>query len=380
MARPLLGNVFPDRTRDVALPAIGSLITFTVLVLGGLAAQALIGGSTDQLVTSMLIDAIIVLGLQIYIGNTGVLSFGHIGFGAIAGYVFAVLAIDPDKKSSVIPDAPWNLDEVHLSPILATVVAVLVTLVVAVVVGLGLARSGAQSGAVAATVITLALLFVTRELAVNWTELTGGDRAGLSFSVGDTLDSRIPIYVVLAVSILIARWFACSRSGRLAHAAREDNLAARAVGVNPQVQQMIALLLSVAVVSVAASLRVYEIGNITPKFFFFEYTLITLVMLIVGGRNSVTGALTGVVVITVAREVARRMAGDGYEFFGISLDGTVTDIVFREGLPDIVLGLAMLVFMIVRPNGLLNDWELDTWIGRRLRRNREVEPAAAAPD
>ncbi len=112
---------------------------------------------------------------------------------------------------------------------------------------------------------------------------------------------------------------------------------------------MIALLLSVAVVSVAASLRVYEIGNITPKFFFFEYTLITLVMLIVGGRNSVTGALTGVVVITVAREVARRMAGDGYEFFGISLDGTVTDIVFREGLPDIVLGLAMLVFMIVAP-------------------------------
>ncbi len=118
---------------------------FAVLVLGGLAAQALIGGSTEQLVTSMLIDAIIVLGLQIYIGNTGVLSFGHIGFGAIAGYVFAVLAIDPDRKSSVIPDAPWNLDEVHLSPILATVVAVLVTLVVAVVVGLGLARSGAQS-------------------------------------------------------------------------------------------------------------------------------------------------------------------------------------------------------------------------------------------
>ncbi len=116
-----------------------------MLVLGGLAAQALIGGSTEQLVTSMLIDAIIVLGLQIYIGNTGVLSFGHIGFGAIAGYMFAVLAIDPDRKSSVIPDAPWNLDEVHLSPHPRHVVAVLVTLVVAVVVGLGLARSGAQS-------------------------------------------------------------------------------------------------------------------------------------------------------------------------------------------------------------------------------------------
>jgi branched-chain amino acid transport system permease protein len=377
MARPLLGGMFPDRTRDVALPAVGSLALFAIIVLGGLAAQALIGGSTEQLVTSMLIDAIVVVGIQVYIGNTGVLSFGHIGFGAIAGYTFAVLAIDPARKATVISDAPWNLDEVQLSPMMATLVAVVVTVLVAIVVGIGLARSGAQSGAVAATVITLALLFVTRELAVNWTDLTGGDRAGLSFSVGHTLGTRIPIYIVLAVSILIARWFACSRSGRLAHAAREDNLAARAIGIDPQVQQMVALVLSVAIVAVAASLRVYEIGNITPKFFFFEYTLITLVMLIVGGRNSVTGALTGVVVITVARELARRMAGDGYELFGLGLDGSVTDIVFREGLPDIVLGVAMLGFMILRPNGLLDDWELDRWIGDRLQRRRATPPPAA---
>src|SRR5262245_12418145 len=120
------GSVFPDRTRDVALPAAGSLVTFLVLMLGGLAAQRWIGGSTEQLVTSMLIDAVMVLGLQIYIGNTGVLSFGHIGFGAIAGYTFAVLAITPEKKASVIGDAPWNLDEVHLGPAAATAVAVLI--------------------------------------------------------------------------------------------------------------------------------------------------------------------------------------------------------------------------------------------------------------
>ncbi len=195
----------------------------------------------------------------------------------------------------------------HLTPFVSTLVAVGVTLVVAAIVGLGLARSGARSGAVAATVITLALLFVTHELAINWTDLTGGDRAGLSFSIGTTLSSRWPIYGALAGAILVARIFARSRPGRLAQAAREDNLAARAMGIDPKVQQMIALLLSVAIVAVAASLRVYSIGNITPKFFFFEYTLVTLVMLIVGGRNSVTGAVTGVVVITVAREFARRL-------------------------------------------------------------------------
>ena len=144
--------------RDAVGPAGGAAILATILIGGGLVYQSIVSGSSEQLITAMLIDAIMVVGLQVYIGNTGVLSFGHIGFGAIAGYTFAVLAIDPERKSTVIRNAPWNLNEVQLSPFASVVVAILVTLVVAFVVGLGLARSGAASGAVAATVITLAPL------------------------------------------------------------------------------------------------------------------------------------------------------------------------------------------------------------------------------
>ncbi len=366
--------MFRLTTRDIAFPVAGALVQFAVLALGGALYTAIVGGSAEQLVIAMMIDAIMVIGLQIYVGNTGVLSFGHIGFGAIAGYAFAVLAIAPQKKGSVIRNAPFGLAEVQLSPTMAWLVAVGVTLVVGVVIGLGLARSGAQSGAVSATVITLALLFVTHELAINWTDLTGGDRAGLSFSVGDTLDTKVPIYLALAVSLVVARLFAQSRAGRLAHASREDDLAARAMGVNPQVQQMAALLISVVIVATAASLRVYEIGNITPKFFFFDYTLLTLVMLIVGGRKGISGALLGVVVITAGREITRRLGSDGYELFGLGLDGTVPQLLFREGLSDIFLGAAMLGFMILRPSGLLDDWELDQWLYRRFGRGTETKP------
>lgn len=366
--------MLPDVRRDGLFPSLGAVLLFAGLVTTGLLYQTIAGGASDKLVTSMLIDAIVVIGLQVYIGNTGVLSFGHIGFGAIAGYTFAVLAIDPARKTTVIRNAPFGLNEIELSPGLATVVAVIVTLAVAVVVGLGLARSGARSGAVAATVITMALLFVTHELAVNWTDLTGGDRAGLSFSIGDTLSSRWPILVALLVAFGVARVFASSRTGRLAQATREDNLAARAMGIDPQVAQFIALMLSVALVAVAASLRVYEIGNITPKFFFFDYTLLTLVMLIVGGRNSTTGAAIGVVVITAARELARRLGTDGYSLFGVDLDAQPLDLVFREGLPTVVLGLCMLIFMIRRPEGLVGDWELDKWLYRRATVASETEP------
>ncbi len=378
----MLSGLFPRPERDVAFPLIGSVLLFAALVAGGLAYQSVAGGAGERLVTTMLIDAIIVVGIQIYIGNTGVLSFGHIGFGAIAGYTFAVLAIAPEAKADRIPDAPFGLADVGVSVPVAVAVAVLVTVAAALIVGIGLARSGAQSGSVSATVITLALLFVTHEVAVNWPELTGGERAGLFFPIGTSLRSRAPIYVALLLAIVVARLFAQSRSGRLAVAAREDNLAARAMGVDPLVQQLVALLLSVGVVAVGASLRVYEDGSLLPENFFFNYALVTLVMLIVGGRNSVTGAMVGVAVITAARELARKLGQDGFEVFGLGLDGFPLDLVFRENLQTVVLGLAMLGFMLWRPTGLLDDWELDEWLHRRFggRGNGPADGPPAVPE
>ena len=361
--------MFPDLRRDVLLPVVAGLILFGLFVGAGLLYQGQLGGQ-ERLVTLALIDAVLVLGLQIYVGNTGILSFGHIGFGAIAGYAFALMAISPAEKAKRISDAPFGLADVHLGPWTSMSLAVVVVLIVALVVGLGLARSGAESGAVSATVITLALLFVTHEVARNWPDLTGGDRAGLSFRIGGGLDSRAPLYVALLVAVLAALLYARSRGGRLAMAAREDDLAARAMGVNPLVQQMVALLLSVAVVGMGAGFRVYERGSILPRDFFFNLTLVTLVMLIVGGRRSVSGALLGVAVITAGRELARRLGQDGFEFFGIGLDGAPLDWIFRENLKTVFLGVAMLGFMIWRPSGLLDDWDLDRWLHARLDRWR----------
>jgi branched-chain amino acid transport system permease protein len=367
--------MFPRRDRDVTFPLAGAVALFALFVGSGLLYELISGGgAAERLVTIALIDAIVVIGIQVYVGNTGVLSFGHIGFGAIAGYAFAVFAISETEKLKRIPDAPFGLTGIQLNPWLAILIAIAVTVFVAVIVGIGLARSGAESGAVAATVITLALLFVTHEVARNWPELTGGDRAGLSFRIGGSLDSRIPIYLSLLAALIVARLFAQSRSGRLAVAAREDNLAARAMGVNPLVQQMIALVISVAIVSIGASLRVWQNGSILPDNFFFDYTLLTLVMLIVGGRNSVTGAVLGVAVMTTGREIARRMGRDGYELFGIDFDWAWLDLIFRENLQTVFLGASMLGFMIWRPKGLLDDWELDEWLHRRFRSEDETTP------
>ena len=329
--------------RRYLAPVGGSTALFVALVAGCSIYAAGGGSSRDSLVTQLLINAVVVVGIQIYMGNTGVLSFGHVGFGGVAAYVFALFAISPERKATIIPDAPFGLTDAGTGPVVAVLIAIAICIVVAVIVGLGLVRSGAQSGAVAATVITLALLFVVHEVAVNWTELTGGDRAGLSFSVGETLGSLWPVYLVLFASIVAGRVFSESRVGRSARASREDDLAARAMGINPAVPQMAALVLSVVIVAAGSSLRVYELGTVTPKFFFLDYTLLTLTMLIVGGRKGVTGALLGVVVITAGNELTRYLAGPDVNIAGL-------DWLLRDGLSEIFLGGAMLGFMILRPS------------------------------
>ncbi len=337
-------------------------LLFATVVGAGLAYVTGVGDAAgERLFTALLINATVVVGMQIFIGNTGILSFGHVGFGAVAGYTFVLFAIDRARKAHLVPDAPFGLVDVTVHPAAAIGVATAVSGVVAAVVGLGLVRSGAASGAIAPTVITLSLLFATFEIAVNWTDLTGGNRAGLSFQPGTAMAGRGYAYGAFALALAVAGLYRRSRTARLARAAREDDVAARSLGVHPAPHQMVALLLSVAVVAVGSSLRVWLTGTISPERFFIDYTLLTITMLVVGGRNSITGAVLGTVVITVLTEIARVVSGP-------DVDPGPFDVILRPGLVDLVLGASMLGFMILRPKGLLDDWELADWLGRRLPR------------
>ena len=350
----LVRRVLPDM-------AAGGLLFVAVAAVGLLYVWGVGDAASERLFTSLLINATVVVGMQIFIGNTGILSFGHVGFGAVAGYAFVLFAIDGERKARLVPDAPFGLVDITVHPAAAIAVAVALTVAVAAVVGLGLVRSAAASGAIAPTVITLSLLFATFELAVNWTDLTGGNRAGLSFRPGTAMAGRGYAYGAFILALVVAGLYRRSRSARLARAVREDGVAARSLGIHPATHQMWALLLSVAVVAVGASLRVWLTGTISPERFFIDYTLLTITMLVVGGRNSITGAALGTVVITVLTEAARVVSGP-------DVDPGPFDIVLRPGLSDLALGASMLGFMVLRPRGLLDDWELADWLGPRLRR------------
>jgi branched-chain amino acid transport system ATP-binding protein/branched-chain amino acid transport system permease protein len=341
---------YPVLTSRFGRSLVGGLAV-SVLVLA--AGEAYLGvGGNDSLLRAALVDVVIVMGLQTFVGTTGLLSLGHIGFAAVAGYTTFLLAASPVAKTIALPDAPFGVTDVSV-PVWA---AVLAGVALVALLALLLAAALSRAPDITATMLTVSFLFVVHALATNWQELTGGT-SGLN-DPGLRLTSRTWLYVGVVIAVVAARVFKASRPGRLAIASSEDGVATSAMGVSVPWSRTIALVVSAAIVGFGAGLRVLSLGSINAREYYFGFTFLTLTMLIIGGKRSVTGAALGVVIVTAVNELALKAAADN-ERLG--------------GLPDLVLGAAVIILMVARPKGLLGDWELDDLLPRRRAGARPLE-------
>lgn len=305
------------------------------------------GGSRQSLVAEMLSNFILVLGMQLFIGNTGVLSFGHMAFAQVAAYATAVLAIPLAAKNKALPDIPFGLDTVHFGPLWATVIAILVTMVVGAVIGVAVCRA---SG-LAPTMITLAALFVVEQLVKNWKELTRG-AGGLSGI--PRIEGNGWLWVGALIALFVAHFFQETRIGRFSIATREDELAAPALGIRLFSSRYASWLVSMGLIGLGGSLRTQSLGSVNPKQFTLDAGILILVMMVVGGMRTVSGAVLGTVLITTGNELFRQLG-----------DPQRLDI---ERFPDLFLGATMLLVMLLRPGGLLGDRDLAGWLRRRWHR------------
>ncbi len=335
--------------RRTTATAAGNLALVALVQVAGLFYG--IGGSSarDDLVTDALINLVIVIGLQIFIGNTGVLSFGHLAFGSIAAYTCALLAVPASRKAVLLPNAPWGIQDVEINVLVATLLGVAAAVVIGALLGLVMART---SG-LAATMITLAFLFVTEAVAENWIDLTNG--AG-SISSVPRLESRTWILLAVAVAVVVAAAFRHTPIGRFAQAGREDELAAGAMGIDLRVTRFAALVVSAGLVGLGGAMRSQSLGTVNPTQFSFELSVIVLAMLVVGGMRTISGAIVGTVLVTVGKDLFRWL-GDG--------PGGLPSV---EGMPDFFLAALLLAVLLTRPSGLLGDWDAGQLVSRLVLR------------
>ncbi len=316
------------------------------------AASQLIGGDwANVTLTEMLIRLIIVVGMYIFIGNSGIMSFGHIGFMCIGAYATAWATCDPMWKQMMLSGLPDFLQQVDYPFLIAVAMAAILAAIVALLFGLAVMR---LSG-IAASIATFAFLVVVNNIYANWNSVTGGT----SSIVG------IPTYVgpwtALAFScltIVVACVFQRSHIGLMLRASRDDEIAAQASAVNIVKVRLIAFVASAFLVGAGGSLYAHFLGILTADMFYLGLTFITLAMLVVGGVGSLTGAVVGVLVVTFIIEGLRLLEG------GFAVAGT--KIALPQGSQEIGLGIVMAAILIFRAGGLAGGSEI-AWPFRKQK-------------
>ena len=338
-----------------AWPILGLLLPLALIVF---LADQFGSISVERSVTEALIKIVTVVGLYIFIGNSGIVSFGQVSFMAIAAYATAwqtcCSALKPITMSG-LPDFLRN----HTYPVLpAGISAAVLASASAFLVGLILMR---LSG-IAASISTLAALFILNVVYSNWDKVTMGAASivGLPTYVTPWL-----AFACAALAMVIAYLFQVSSWGLALRATREDEVAARASAISVYWMRLAAFTLSGFVMGIAGVLHAHFLGTISIDTFFLGLTFITLTMLVVGGMKSLSGAVLGVVVISLVTDILRRMEA------GISLGGG--EVALPAGTQEVVLAVVMLLVLIFRRDGLTKGRELTWPFSRRQSGSGEMK-------
>lgn len=300
-------------------------------------------GARQRIVTAALVNLVAVTGIYIFIGNSGVMSFGHVGFMAVGAYTSAWLTIPPSIKASLLPGLPAWLAAAELAPATAVPLAGLAAAAVAIVFGLPLMR---LSG-ITASIGTFAMLSILHAIFANWTPVTGGQ--GSVYGMPRHTNMLVAAGWAL-LAMVAAALYQSSAAGNRLRASREDLVAARAVGVDVPRERLIAFVLSAFFVGVAGALFAYLSMVVVAGQFYLQLTFLTIAMLVIGGMRSLTGAFVGVAFVSVLAEVLRQ-AERGVDLGILSFTG-------RPGLQEVGLATAMLLALIFRPQGLTGGREI----------------------
>ncbi len=342
---------YPGRaTRIFASPGVAlPLALIAIMAVVTLIAQLPIFARYELALTEMLIRVVAVVGIYLFVGTSGILSFGHIGFMCIGAYGTAWATTQPMWKELMLPALPAILQAHSYHWLVGVAFGAALAAVVALVIGLGILRLSGAS----ATIATFAFLMIVNSLYSNWEELT----AGTSSVVGIPSEmSPLRALGFAAIAVVIAALFQGSRIGLMLKASRDEPVAAAAIGVRIFRMRLAAFVLSAAMCGMAGALYAHFLGFLSPDSLYMTVTFITLAMLIIGGASSLSGAVIGVMAVTLAIEILRALEG------GVTLGNL--RISAPAGVQELGLAIMLTLTLVAKPRGLLGGREI-TELGRR---------------
>ena len=297
--------------------------------------------------------AIIAIGLNVVVGQAGLLDLGYVGFYAVGAYTVALLTS---------PDSPWNQVGVDgfLSKDWAWLACVPIAMAVTAMAGLILGTPTLRLRGDYLAIVTLGFGEIIRLLADNLTDVTNGPRGlneiayprlgeseqlpnGVFSSGNSTGDANYGTWwfwlglVLIIVVLLLVGNLERSRVGRAWVAIREDEDAAEVMGVNTFKFKLWAFVIGAAIGGLSGALYAGQVQYVAPPTFNIINSMLFLCAVVLGGQGNKLGVVFGAFIIVY---LPNRLLG--VHFLGINLGD----------LKYLFFGLALVVLMIFRPQGL----------------------------
>jgi branched-chain amino acid transport system permease protein len=307
-----------------------------LLVIALILAPYLLNSYALSFLTIILITVIGALGLNILTGYTGLISLGHVGFLVTGAYAYAVV-----------------VSKYGMPPIVGFFTAGLVPALASLVVG---APSLRLKGLYLA-ITTLAFSFIINTIILEARWLTNGAR-GISVQrpniLGVSFDSDAA-FIYLCLGFAIATLLATlnirrSRVGRAFVAIRDNDTAARVMGINLHAYKLFAFVTSAFITGIAGSLYGIYLSFVSVEGFPFLLSIEALAILIVGGLGSALGAVLGTILIVLLPEATRLL----FSLFSAQIDAMFTT--GAQELKSMLYGLVIILFLRFQPRGLVGAW------------------------
>lgn len=257
---------------------------------------------------------IAILGISILTGFTGLFSMGHAGFMAIGAYVSALVT-----KTFSLPfyiGLPFGM-------------------LAATVIGLLIGYPTLKLKGDYFVIATLGIGEVVKLIVENLPKITGGARGLVDIPRG----TNFSIVLILCISIIILlKNFLNTKQGRNCVAVREDEMAARSVGINVAYQKMMAMGISCALCGLSGALLAHYMGYLYPSMFSMVKSNELIMTVILGGTGSLTGTIIAALVLVPLPEFLRVESAQEWRM--------------------VIYGLLVVLVIVFKPSGLMGNREL----------------------
>lgn len=315
-----------------------------------------------------LLYIVLALGLNVVVGFAGLLDLGYIAFYALGAYSYALLASPhlPQHFETIAAAFPQGI---HFSPWMVAVFAIILAALFGIILGLPTLQLRGDYLAI----VTLGFGEIIRIFMNNLDRpfnLTNGPKGitaidpiqMFGFSFTKPLDlgfTQIPgLYLVfyLFLGLAIAVTIVClhlqnSRIGRAWVAIREDEIAAKAMGINTRNMKLLAFAIGASFAGVAGVLFSAFQGFVSPESFTLWESIVVLAMVVLGGIGHIPGVILGAIVLAVFPEILRGVAEPVQK---VLFGHAIVDV---EVIRQLIYGLALILIMLYRPGGIWQKGE-----------------------